>query len=234
MYFDIGDSIARTGDYSATFTISYFDSGTGADPGPVRQRAVRPVPRGRNDHPDEFAHLEDRHRRDDRAYFGGLENVNGDFRLHSATNITVHSVAVSVTGPAVVAATEFPPARLSPHRRTARRRKLGSSISGTSEPDGSVTVREEGTALCTATAADDGTWSCAPANGSRREHSITATVTDPTGSPDQPRRPSAFVASDQPPGTAVVGTVVGAANSSYGLSQDETRRLDSTVRPRPP
>jgi hypothetical protein len=30
MYFDIDESIARTGDYSATFTFSYYDSGIGA------------------------------------------------------------------------------------------------------------------------------------------------------------------------------------------------------------
>jgi hypothetical protein len=118
---------------------------------------------------------------------------------------------------------EFPPAPAITTPKNGSTVKLASSVSGTSEPDGSVTVREATATLCTATAGDDGKWSCAPDGGfTEGRHSITAVVTDPTGRVGPASAAVSFVASDQPPGTAVVGSVVGATNYSYGMSEDET------------
>jgi len=66
----------------------------------------------------------------------------------------VHSVGVSVTGPAVPATKEFPPAPAITTPKGGQTLTLDSSISGTSEPDASVTVNEGSTALCTGTATD--------------------------------------------------------------------------------
>jgi hypothetical protein len=223
MYFDIDDSVARTGDYSATFKVSYYDSGSGSiqvqyDNGPSDPYHSAGTIALTNSRKWKTAATTVTG-----AYLGGLEHANADFRLHAGTSITVHSVAVSVTGPAVPALTEFPPAPAITTPKNGSTVKLASSISGTSEPDGAVTVREGATALCTAKAGDDGTWSCAPTNGfTEGRHSITATVTDPTGLTGPASPAISFVASDQPPGTAVVGAVVGATNSAYGMSEDET------------
>jgi hypothetical protein len=222
MYFDIDDSIARTGDYSATFTFSYYDSGTGAisiqyDNGlsdPYHTAGTIALTNSRT--------WKTATTTASGAYFGDLERAGADFRLHAGTAITVHSAALSVTGPAVPATTQFPPAPAISTPRNGATVKLASSISGTSEPDGSVTVHEGSTDLCTAQAADDGSWSCAPANGfTDGQHTITATVTDPTGLTGPASAAVRFAASDKPPGTAVVGSIVGPANSSYGMSQDE-------------
>jgi hypothetical protein len=223
MYFDIDDSVARTGDYSATVTISYYDRGTGSVQVQYDNGEGDPC------HPAGTITLTNSRTWKTAsvtvsgAYFGGLEHVNGDFRLHAGTSITVHSVAVAVTGPAVPSVTEFPPAPAITTPKNGSTVKLASSVSGTSEPDGSVTVREATATLCTATAGDDGTWSCAPDGGfTEGRHSITAVVTDPTGRVGPASAAVSFVASDQPPGTAVVGSVVGATNYSYGMSEDET------------
>ncbi|HEY6789198.1 MAG TPA: Ig-like domain-containing protein, partial [Trebonia sp.] len=156
------------------------------------------------------------------AYFGGLENAGADFRLDAQQPITVHSVGVSVTGPAVPAGVQFPPAPAITTPQSGQTVKLASAISGTSVPDAQVTVNEGSTALCTATATDAGTWSCTPASGlPQGNQSVTATATDPTGLTSAASAAVSFDASNLPPGTAVVGSVVGPTNYSYGMSEDE-------------
>jgi hypothetical protein len=58
------------------------------------------------------------------------------------------------------------------------------TVSGTSEPDATVTVSAGGTTVCTATASDSGAWSCALsaplADGS---YPLTATAADAVASP---------------------------------------------------
>jgi hypothetical protein len=227
MYFDIDDSVARTSTYDAKFTISYYDAGTGPislqyDNGPrdpTHTAGTIPLT-GSNTWKTATITASG-------AYFGDLEAANADFRLHAGpgleTGITLHSVAVTVTGPAVPSQTQFPPAPSITTPKSGSTVKLGSSISGTAEPDGLVTVKESSSTLCATTAADSGAWSCAPTNGlDPGRHTITAAATDPTGLTSPVSAAVSFNASDLPPGTAVVGAIVGAANSSYGMSQDET------------
>ena len=57
-------------------------------------------------------------------------------------------------------------------------------MTGTSEPDATVTVNAGTATVCTATASDSGSWSCAPsapfADGS---YSLTATAADAIANP---------------------------------------------------
>jgi hypothetical protein len=229
MYFSIDPSVAATSSYNATIKVSYYDSGTGTvalqyDNGvkdPYHTAGTITLTGSDTWKTATFTISG--------AYFGGSEAAppgttgGADFRLDAQQPITVHSVGLSVTGPAVPAITEFPtaPAITSPGANQTVR--LSASISGTSIPNGKVTVSEGSTALCTATASDSGTWSCAPAGGlTQGRQTITATVTDVTGYTGPVSAGVAFTASNQPPGTAVVGSVVGPANHSYGMSENNS------------
>ncbi|HEY7265136.1 MAG TPA: Ig-like domain-containing protein [Trebonia sp.] len=223
MYFGIDPSVAATSSYDATVKVSYYDGAAGtialqydngfADP---YHTAGTITLTGSDTWKTASFTVSG-------AYFGGLENAGADFRLDAQQPITVHSVGVSVTGPAVPAATEFPPAPAITTPHGGQTVKLESAISGTSEPDAQVTVNEGSTALCTATASDSGAWSCAPASGlPQGRQSITATAADPTGLTSTASAAVSFDASDLPPGTAVVASIVGPANYSYGMGEDET------------
>ncbi|MEU6851934.1 Ig-like domain-containing protein [Actinacidiphila alni] len=222
LYFDVGDGIAATGAYDATLTVSYFDAGTG--PLAVQYDAGA---RDRYRTAGSIALTDSRTWRTAQvplmgAYFGGLENAGADLRLHSAQPITVHSVGLAVTGAWVPDGTLFPPAPAITTPRAGATVKLGSAVSGTAVPNGVVTVHEGGTALCTAAADGDGAWSCAPDGGfTPGRQTVTATVADRTGLNSTASAGVAFDASDLPPGTAVVGTVVGATDHAYGMSHDE-------------
>ncbi len=223
MYFGIADSVAATSSYKVAFTVSYYDRGTGPialqyDNGAAdRYHTAGTIQLTGSDTWKTATFSASG------AYFGSLENAGADFRLDSGSPITVHSVAVSVTGPAVPAGTQFPPAPVITTPKNGSTAKLESSISGTAEPDGLVTVNEGSSTLCTATATDSGTWSCAPAGGLKAgRQTITATATDPTGLASGASSAVSFDASDLPPGTAVVGSIVGPTNYSYGMSEDET------------
>jgi hypothetical protein len=229
MYFSIDPSIAATSSYDATVKVSYYDSGTGT--------VALQYDNGTKD-PDHTAGTITLTGSDTwktatftitGAYFGGSEAVSpgttggADFRLDAQTPITVHSVGLSVTGPAVPAETEFPPAPAITTPKGGQTLTLGASISGTSEPGASVAVNEGSTAVCTGTANDSGAWSCAPANGlTSGKQTITATATDPTGYASGASAAVSFDASDLPPGTAVVGSILGPTNYAYGLSEDNS------------
>jgi len=223
MYFSIAPSVAATSSYDATIKVSYYDSGTAAvalqyDNGsgdPYHTAGTIALTGSDTWKTASFTVTG--------AYFGGLENAGTDFRLAAQQPITVHSVGVSVTGPAVPATTEFPPAPAITTPKSGQTLKLDSSISGTSEPDAAVTVNEGSTALCTGTATDSGSWSCAPAGGlPTGKLTITATATDPTGFASGPSAAVSFDASDLPPGTAVVGSIVGPTSYAYGMSENNT------------
>ena len=223
MYFSIDPSVAATSSYDATITVSYYDSSAGTvalqyDNGhsdPYHTAGTITLTGSDTWKKASFTVTG--------AYFGGLENAGTDFRLDAQQPITVHSVGVSVTGPGVPAATEFPPAPAITTPKGGQTLTLDSSISGTSEPDASVTVDEGSTALCTATATDSGSWSCAPAGGlPSGKLTITATATDPTGFASGPSAAVSFDASDLPPGTAVVASILGPTNSAYGMSENNT------------
>ena len=223
MYFSIDPSIAATSSYGATVKVSYYDSGTGT--------VALQYDNGTKD-PDHTAGTITLTGSDtwktatftiSGAYFGGLENAGADFRLDAQQPITVHSVGLSVTGPAVPATTEFPPAPAITTPKGGQTIKLDGSISGTAEPGASVTVNEGSAALCTGTASDSGAWSCAPASGlTSGKQTITATATDPTGYASAASAAVSFDASDLPPGTAVVASIVGPTNTAYGMAEDET------------
>ena len=221
MYFSIAPSVAATSSYDATIKVSYYDSGAGTvalqyDNGsgdPYHTAGTITLTGSDTWKTASFTVTG--------AYFGGLENAGADFRLDGQQPITVHSVGVSVTGPAVPATAEFPPAPAITTPKGGQTLTLDSSISGTSEPDASVTVDEGSTALCTGTATDSGSWSCAPAAGlPSGKLTITATATDPTGFASGPSAAVSFDASDLPPGTAVVGSIVGPTDYAYGLSEN--------------
>ena len=223
MYFTIDPSVAATSSYDATIKVSYYDGSTGT--------IALQYDNGYND-PYHTAGTITLTGSDtwktatftiDGAYFGGDENGGADFRLDAQQPITVHSVGLSVTGPAVPAETEFPAAPVITSPVSGQTLTLDSSISGTSEPDAQVTVDEGSTALCTGTATDSGTWSCAPSGGlTNGKQTITATATDPTGFTSGASSAVGFDASDLAPGTAVVGSVVGPTNYSYGMSENNS------------
>ena len=223
MYFAIDDSVASTGDYKASFVVSYYDSGTGTvqlqydDGSSDPYHAAGSITLTDSDTwKTATVPVSD-------AYFGDGEHAGADFRLSAAVPFTVHSVAVTVTGAAVPAGTQFPAAPVITTPKSGSTVPLASAISGTTEPDGTVTVASGSSTLCTAKASDTGAWSCTPAAGlTAGRYSITATVADPTGLTSAASPVDAFDASDAPPGTALVGAVVGTTNSAYGMSEDET------------
>ncbi|HEX3963653.1 MAG TPA: hypothetical protein VHZ03_44615, partial [Trebonia sp.] len=146
LYFSISPSVAATSSYDATITVSYYDSGTGTvalqydngfkDP---YHTAGTITETGTDTWKTASFTVSG-------AYFGGLEAVSpgsaggADFRLDAQQPITVHSVGVSVTGPAVPAGTQFPPAPAITTPQSGQTVKLASSVSGTSVPDAQVTV----------------------------------------------------------------------------------------------
>jgi hypothetical protein len=221
--FTIDNSVASTSKYDATFTVSYYDAGSGSislqyDNGPSDPNHTAGTIALTGSNTWKTATI-----KATGAYFGGDEPANTDFRLESDQSITVHSIGVSVTGPAVPSGTQFPPAPSITTPNNGATVKLGSSISGTAEPDGAITVRKGTATLCTTTATATGAWSCAPSGGlTAGRQSVTAIATDPTGLTGPASTTVSFDASDLPPGTAVVGAIVGATNSSYGMSEDET------------
>jgi hypothetical protein len=221
--FDVADATAATSRYDATLDVSYYDAGTGTvavqyDAGPKDpyHQAGTIALTGSNTWKTAELTLTG-------AYFGNLQHAGADLRLHSADGpVTVHSAALTVTGPWVTGGRAFPPAPAITTPRTGATVKLGSSVSGTAIPDGTVTVHEGTAVVCTATADGSGAWSCAPDGGfTPGRQTITATAGDPTGATSDASAGVAFDASDLPPGTAVVGAVVGPDNHAYGMSEDE-------------
>jgi Bacterial Ig-like domain/Domain of unknown function (DUF5703) len=222
MYFDVGNDAAATGDYDATVSVSYYDKGTGdltvsydAGPGHGSRTAGSVALHDTGTWQTVSIPVKG-------AYFGGLGPAGADFSLHADHDLTVHSAGVTVTGPRVPDEHLFPPAPAitSPHE--GQTLPLAGAIAGTALPDATVTVKNGSTAVCGTTADDTGAWSCGPDGGfTAGRQSVTATATDPTGLTGDASAALGFVASDQPPGTALVGAVLGADNHAYGMSEDE-------------
>jgi hypothetical protein len=223
MYFNVNNDVAATGSYDAKAVVSYFDTGTGAisvqyDAGPQNRYQVAGSIALTDSHTWKTAEVPL-----SGAYFGGLQNAGADLRLHADHSITVHSVGVTVTGPWVPNQHAFPPAPTITTPGVGATVKLASAISGTTIPDGTVTVHEGSAAVCTATANDTGAWSCAPSGGlTPGRQTINATVADLSGLASAASAGVSFDASDLPPGTAVVGSVVGSTDHAYGMREDET------------
>jgi len=67
------------------------------------------------------------------------------------------------------------------------------AISGTGEPNATVTVREGGNFLCAAVVNPNGSWSCSPAIAlPDGDHTVTATQTDPAGNTSPASTPVTF------------------------------------------
>lgn len=187
VYFDIDDSIAHAGYYSATFTVSYYDKGSGSfavhyDDGssdPYKSTSSIPLT-GTNTWKTATVSASD-------AYFGGRQHSGADFRLRNGGGqVTVHSVVVKISGNGVPSVTNFaPPVKITSPDANATV-TAGPTVSGTSEPDAKVTVKAEGTQLCTATASDDGAWTCTASDALYSgQHTLTATAEDVTSTPAQ-------------------------------------------------
>jgi len=186
IYFSVDNSVAYEGDYSATFTVEYYDTGTGSfqvqydngtsDP---YMAATPNIPLTDTDTWKTATVTATG------AYFGNQQNGGADFRLRNGSGqLTVHSVEVKISGDGV--AKRHRTSRRRRDHRPGRRATVTTTptVSGTSEPDATVTVDAGSTAICTATASDSGSWSCAPStplvDGA---YTLTATAADAIASP---------------------------------------------------
>ena len=186
IYFDIDDAVAYAGDYSAKFTISYYDQGTGSfqvqyDNGTSNpyQAATPNIPLTDTDTwKTATVTATD-------AYFGGLQHSSADFRLRNGGGqVTVHSVVVDISGDGVADVTDFPPTVAITAPTAGAAVTSTPTITGTSEPDATVNVTDAGTAVCTATASDSGTWSCTASTAlADGPQTLTATAADLTSGP---------------------------------------------------
>lgn len=185
IYFDIDDAVAHAGYYTAQFTVSYYDQGSGSfavqyDNGssdPYKSAAGIPLT-GTNTWKTATVSVSD-------AFFGGQQHSAADFRLRNGGGqVTVHSVAVKISGDGVPDVTDFAPPVTITSPAAGATVTSGPAVSGTSEPDAEVTVKAEDSTLCTVTAADDGTWTCTPSTAlAAGPHTLTATAADPTSTP---------------------------------------------------
>ncbi|MDB5125761.1 MAG: alpha-mannosidase, partial [Mucilaginibacter sp.] len=185
IYFNIDDSVAHAGYYTATFTIAYYDQGTGSVSVQYDNGSSDPYKSatdiqltGTNTWKTATVSASD-------AYFGGSQHSAADFRLRNGSGqVTAHSVAVKITGSGVPDTAPFAPAVTLASPQAGAVVGASPTVSGTAEPGATVTVTAEGTQLCGTTAADDGSWSCT-ASGSlgTGAHTLTATAQDVTATP---------------------------------------------------
>ena len=186
IYFSVDDSVAYQGDYSATFTIEYYDSGTGSfqvqyDNGTSNpyQAATPNIPLTNTDTWKTATVT------GTGAYFGNEQNGGADFRLRNGSGqLTVHSVAVKISGDGVANVTDFPPPVAITSPAAGADVTTTPTVSGTSEPDATVTVTSGSSTICSATASDSGAWSCTPTTAlTDGAYTLTATATDAIASP---------------------------------------------------
>jgi hypothetical protein len=186
IYFNIDDSIAHAGDYAATFKVAYFDQGNGSfavqyDDGssdPYRSASPSIPLSNSNTWKTATVSASD-------AYFGGAQHSAADFRLRNGGGqVTVHSVVVSIAGAGVPNQTSFPPPVTITSPVSGATVSPTPTVSGTSEPDATLTVKADSATLCTAVASDSGAWSCTPSSGlASGQHTLSATSTDITATP---------------------------------------------------
>ncbi|RIJ69701.1 hypothetical protein D1871_21435, partial [Nakamurella silvestris] len=223
LYFDVDDAVAKTGNYTAVVVVSYYDQGTGTvslqydDGNDAYRGAGNFTLTGTNTWKTATITAPG-------AYFSGAEHSGADFRLrnNNGPTVIVHSVGVTVTGTTVPNQISFPPVPVVTAPTAGQTIKTTGALTGTGEPGGTLTVKDGSTTLCTLQIPDNGSWTCTPSAAlSTGKHTATVSVTDPTGLASAASPALSFNASDSPAGTAVVGSVVGSTNYSYGMSQDE-------------
>jgi len=181
IYFQVDKSVAYEGDYTVTFKIQYYDSGTGSfqvqydDGSSNPYLAATPNIQLTNTDTWKTATVTGSN-----AYFGGLQNGSADFRLRNGNGqVTVHAVEVTISGDGVANVVDYPPAVAISSPAAGATVSTTPTISGTSEPDAAITVSAGGAPVCTATADDTGAWSCIPSTAlSDGSTTLTATAID--------------------------------------------------------
>ena len=217
VYFNIDDTIAHAGDYTAQFTISYYDTGSGSFQVQYDDGSSDPYKASgnitlTNSNTWKTATVSTSATVD--AAFAGQQHSAADFRLRNGNGqITIHSVVVKLTGFGVPNTAAFPPATSITTPASGATVTGTPTIVGKSEPDATVTVLDGSDTVCTATADDSGAWTCTPSKPlSGGPHSLTAKSTDVTNTasnPSTPVTPTVDDGNSQTPITATVPEVPG-------------------------
>jgi hypothetical protein len=203
VYFNVADSVAYQGTYAVTWTIDYYDNGTGSMTLQYDDGSTNPYKSAGNIRMGNTNTWKTATLSGSAAYFGNKENAGADFRLtRSGTAIIVHSLVAKITGPAIKPVIKFPPSVTITSPPDGFTGAVPEPIvSGTSEPDAAVTVQEAAVPICTAMADDDGNWSCTPSDDlDAGWHTITASATDPTTTPVPDSTPVTFYVGTPPAG----------------------------------
>ncbi|MGQ4511276.1 hypothetical protein [Streptomyces sp. DW26H14] len=161
IYFDIDDSVAHAGYYTAAFPVSSYDHGTGSfavqydDGSDDPYKAAPSIPlTGTDTWKTATVSVPD-------ASFGGGRHFAADFRIRNGGGqVTVHSVAVRAGGAGVPDVSDFPPPVKITYPAGGAAVAGTFAVRGTAEPGARVTVRADDADLCAASASDDGTWTC--------------------------------------------------------------------------
>lgn len=209
--FDVADDVAATGSYDAKVTVSYYDSGTGSLS--VQYDA------GAKDRYHEAGTIAltgtDTWKTADvtlsGAWFGGQQHSAADFRLRNVSGqLTVHSVAVKISGDAVPHVTDFAPPVTVASPAAGDTVDAATAVSGSAEPGATVTVTSGDAVLCRATVSDGGSWTCTgsgePAAG---PHTFKPTAARPA-----PRPPCRLRWRNQPRGKERSGRTAGPLRAS--------------------
>ena len=142
--------------------------------------------------------------------------ADGTWSCTSSTPLTVgdHTLTATQTDPAgnptspATAQVSVPPDQVTvdPVDTSGGQRPV---FSGKGEPGYHVTVMDGGNPVCTATVADDGTWSCQAAQPfTGGQHDITVVQTGPDGTPTTPAQAQVTIANATGGGTAPAGGAV--------------------------
>ena len=105
------------------------------------------------------------------------------------------------------------------------------TLTGTGEPGSTVSVKESGTVLCSATVTAGGTWSCTPATAfSPGLHTLTTTQIDPAGNLSPVSGPIAFtVDTAAPAAPAITSPTSGTATNAGTPVLSGTAEANATV-----
>lgn len=100
---------------------------------------------------------------------------------------------------------------------------------GVAEPGSTVTVKDGGTTICTATATADGTWSCTGSTAfTAGMHTVTATAADAAGNTSQPSLPRTFTVDTTAPDTFIATGPSGRVSSATASFTFESDRANPT------
>ena len=101
------------------------------------------------------------------------------------------------------------------------------TLSGTSEPSSTVTIKDGPTTVCTAVADTNGNWTCTPSTPlTNGPHSLTATVTDPAGNTSPASSPVNVTVDNAAPTTPVIS-----APTANSTTSSNTPVISGTAEP---